>query len=217
MNQPFLPHQFPRLTQAAEGLPRWRWTVAEIEAMTNAGIFTEDERFELIGGEIVPMNPKGIQHEVLKTMLNLHFAANTPVEFLFTQETTFRLNEDSFVEPDFIFYRKADGLANLNPRTALLAVEVADSSLAWDLGRKARLRHPRTVGDRSAIALDPCPPKARPRRLRGDREGSGRPSLKPRFHAGAYGDAGQARLFVNYSRDREERPRRSRRSTCTRS
>jgi Uma2 family endonuclease len=139
MNQPFLPHQFPRLTQAAEGLPRWRWTVAEIEAMTNAGIFTEDERFELIGGEIVPMNPKGIQHEVLKTMLNLHFAANTPVEFLFTQETTFRLNEDSFVEPDFIFYRKADGLANLNPRTALLAVEVADSSLAWDLGRKARL------------------------------------------------------------------------------
>jgi Uma2 family endonuclease len=139
MNQPFSSCHLSRQTQAAEGLPRWRWTVAEIEAMARAGIFTEGERFELIGGEIVPMNPKGIQHEILKTMLNLHFAANTPAEFLFTQETTFRLDENSFIEPGFIFYRKADGLANLTPRTALLAVEVADSNLSWDLGRKARL------------------------------------------------------------------------------
>jgi Uma2 family endonuclease len=139
MNQLFAPPPLSRLTQAAEGLPRWRWTVAEVEAMTRAGIFTEDERFELIGGEIVPMNPKGIHHEVLKTLLNLYFAANRPAEFLFTTETTFRLNEDSFIEPDFIFYRQADGLASLTPRTALLAVELADSSLAWDLGRKARL------------------------------------------------------------------------------
>ncbi|MDQ6434756.1 Uma2 family endonuclease [Mesorhizobium sp. LHD-90] len=62
-----------------------------------------------------------------------------PDEVRFAVETTFRLDEDSFVEPDFIFFRKADGLANLNPRTALLAVEVADSSLKWDLGRKARI------------------------------------------------------------------------------
>jgi Uma2 family endonuclease len=139
MNQPFTFPPVSRLTQAAEGLPRWRWTVAEIEAMTRAGIFAEDERFELIGGEIVPMNPKGIQHEVLKTMLAYHFFRHTPADFLFTQETTFRLDEHSFIEPDFIFYRKSDGLANLAPRTALLTVEVADTSLAWDLGRKARL------------------------------------------------------------------------------
>jgi Uma2 family endonuclease len=139
MNQPFKPPKFSRATQAAEGLSRWRWTVAEIEAMTRAGIIEEDERFELIGGEIVPMNPKGIHHEVLKLALSYYFFRNTPEEFRFITETTFRLNEDSFVEPDFIFFRKVDGLANLNPRTALLAVEVADSSLAWDLGRKARL------------------------------------------------------------------------------
>jgi Uma2 family endonuclease len=139
MNQPFLPSQFSRLTQAAEGLLRWRWTVAEIEAMTKAGIFMEDERFELIGGEIVPMNPKGIQHEVVKLALSYHFFKQTPAEFQFITETTFRMNEDTFVEPDFIFFRKSDGLANLTPRTALLAVEVAASSLAWDLGRKARL------------------------------------------------------------------------------
>ncbi len=47
-------------TTAAEGLPRRRFTVAELEQMTAAGILHEDERIELIGGEIVPMAAKGI-------------------------------------------------------------------------------------------------------------------------------------------------------------
>lgn len=139
MNQPFRPPHLSRTTQAAEGLERRRWTVAEIEEMTRAGILQEDERFELIGGEIVPMNAKGVQHEVLKLALSYHFFRATPDDFRFITETTFRLNEDSFVEPDFIFFRRSDGIANLNPKTALLAVEIADSSLRWDLGRKARI------------------------------------------------------------------------------
>ncbi|RST87213.1 Uma2 family endonuclease [Aquibium carbonis] len=126
-------------TQAAEGLARRRWSVAEIEALTRAGVLDENERFELIGGEIVPMNAKGIRHEVLKNALIYHFVRNAPVAFVFAGETTFRLSDDSFVEPDFVFFRKADGLAALAPKTSLLAVEVADSSLRWDLGRKALL------------------------------------------------------------------------------
>ena len=59
----------PRLTRAAEGLPRRRFTVAEVEEMVAAGIVDEDERVELIGGELVPMSPKGNHHEVLKTAL----------------------------------------------------------------------------------------------------------------------------------------------------
>ena len=49
-----------RVTSAAEGLPRRRFTVAEVEAMVTAGVMEEDERVELIGGELVPMSPKGI-------------------------------------------------------------------------------------------------------------------------------------------------------------
>ncbi len=41
-----------RTTQAAEGLPRRRFTVAEVEAMVAAGLMDEDERVELIGGEL---------------------------------------------------------------------------------------------------------------------------------------------------------------------
>lgn len=139
MNQLFRSPDLSPTTQAAEGLPRRRWTVAEIEEATRLGLFDEDERFELIGGEIVPMNAKGIHHEVVKAALNYHFVRTMPDDVRFAVETTFRLSEDSFVEPDFIFFRKSDGLAALNPRTALLAVELADSSLGWDLGRKARI------------------------------------------------------------------------------
>jgi Putative restriction endonuclease len=58
-----------RLTRAAESLPRRRSAVAEVEAMVAAGIIDEDERVELIGGELVPMSPKGYRHEVLKIAL----------------------------------------------------------------------------------------------------------------------------------------------------
>jgi Uma2 family endonuclease len=128
-----------RTTMAAEGLPRRRFTVAELEQMTAAGILAEDERIELIGGEIVPMSPKGNQHEIVKTALNLYWAARLPPEFLFTTETTFRLTPDTYLEPDFVFYPKAGGIRGLTPATARLVVEVSDSSLGYDLGRKAAL------------------------------------------------------------------------------
>ena len=107
-------HARDMTTMAAEGLPRRRFTVAELEAMTAAGILDEDERIELIGGEIVPMSPKGNQHELLKTALNLYWARVLPADLLFTGETTFRLTPDTYLEPDFVFYPKATGIAGLN-------------------------------------------------------------------------------------------------------
>jgi Uma2 family endonuclease len=107
--------------------------------MTAAGILAEDERIELIGGEIVPMSPKGNHHEIVKTALNLYWAARLPPSLLFTTETTFRLTVDTYLEPDFVFYPKASGIRGLSAATARLVVEIADSSLGYDLGRKAAL------------------------------------------------------------------------------
>lgn len=132
-------HPSDLTTTAAEGLPRRRFTVAEIEQMTAAGILQEDERIELIGGEIVPMSAKGNHHEILKTALTIHWARNLPAQLLFTTETTFRLSTDTYLEPDFVFYPKASGWKGLNAETAQLVVEVSDSSLGYDLGRKAGL------------------------------------------------------------------------------
>lgn len=139
MNPHLRPLGLPLETQAAEGLPRRCWSVAEIEAMVRAGILDEDERFELIGGEVVPMSPKGNRHEVVKVALNLHWARMLPADIRFASETTFRLSADTYVEPDFVVYPKASGLAGLAAATALLVVEIADTSLGYDLGRKAAL------------------------------------------------------------------------------
>jgi Uma2 family endonuclease len=126
-------------TTAAEGLPRRRFTVAELEQMVAAGIIEEDERIELIGGEVVPMSPKGNHHEVLKVALTRYWARRLPDDLQMATETTFRLNADTYLEPDFVFYPTAVGIAGLNASTARLVVEIADSSLPYDLGRKAAL------------------------------------------------------------------------------
>jgi Uma2 family endonuclease len=139
MNEQLRRPDLTMTTQAAEGLMRRRWSVAEIEEMVKAGILAEDERFELIGGEVVPMSPKGIRHERVKGTLAKYWYQRLPHGIEMIQETTFRMDEDTFVEPDFVFFRKSDGLAALKPETCLLAVEVADSSLLYDLHRKARL------------------------------------------------------------------------------
>ncbi len=132
-------HAFPSTTTAAEGLPRRRFTVAELEQMAAAGILLEDERIELIGGEVVPMSPKGNRHEVLKIALNVYWARRLPRNLQFATETTFRLTPDTYLEPDFVFYPTTAGIKGLDASTTLLVVEVSDSSLSYDLGRKAAL------------------------------------------------------------------------------
>jgi Uma2 family endonuclease len=129
----------PRVTRAAEGLSRRRFTVAEVEAMVAAGIMDEHERVELIGGELVPMPAKGIRHELVKTALNFHWCRVCPETCRLAPETTFRLSEDTYLEPDFVIYPVDSGLRHLSQSNVLLVVEVADSSLRYDTTRKAKL------------------------------------------------------------------------------
>ncbi|MFZ1107729.1 MAG: Uma2 family endonuclease [Rhodomicrobium sp.] len=128
-----------RTTMAAEGLPRLALTVDDVYKMVEAGILHEDDRVELVEGELVPMSPKGNRHEVLKARLNIFFARQAPKGVTFVPETTFRLSERTYLEPDFVFFEDELPLAELNGANALLVVEVADSSLSYDRGRKARL------------------------------------------------------------------------------
>ena len=128
-----------RVTSAAEGLPRRRFTVAEVEAMVAAGVMEEDERVELIGGELVPMSPKGNHHEVVKTALLRRWFARPQTKSNLTPETTFRLSEDTYLEPDVVIYPRTTGIRGLAADNVLLVVEIADSSLRYDIGRKAAL------------------------------------------------------------------------------
>jgi Uma2 family endonuclease len=138
MNSHLRPAPFPAATQAAEGLPRRRWSVAEIEAMVAKGIILEDERFELIGGEVVPMSPKGNLHELVKKALQQYWTpliVGSAIDLI--TETTLRVGQDEFFEPDFLFWPRSIPLKDVTAATALLIVEVADTSLRYDLGTKA--------------------------------------------------------------------------------
>jgi Uma2 family endonuclease len=128
--------ELPGTSQAAEGMPRRAWTVAEIEAMVEAGIIDEDERFELIGGEVVPMSPKGARHELVKSELNRHLQRVAADDVSIAPETTLHLDEKSFVEPDFCVFPRSIMPGDMRGYDVLLAVEIADTSLRYDLGRK---------------------------------------------------------------------------------
>ena len=137
MNERFhLDLDWPATTQAADGMPRRPWTVAEIEAMVKAGIIAEDERFELIGGEVVPMLPKGGRHEMVKLELNQHFQRIRPDHLYVAQETTLRLDDKSFLEPDFCVFPHSILPGAVRGSDLLLAIEVSDTSLVYDRGRK---------------------------------------------------------------------------------
>jgi Uma2 family endonuclease len=138
MNEHLRPARLPPTTQAAEGLPRRRWSVAEIREMMAKGILLEDERFELIGGEVVPMSPKGVRHDIVKKALQQHwFPLITDSAVDLITETTLYISDDEFREPDFLFWPRSIPLENVSAGTALLIVEVADTSLGYDLGTKA--------------------------------------------------------------------------------
>lgn len=128
-----------RVTKGAEGLERRAFTVAEIWRMVETGIIAPEERFELIEGELVPMSPKGPVHETVKSALAIALAKALPPDLWMGFETTIELSEMTFVEPDLAVYRKGLGLRDVRGPDILLAIEVADSSLDYDLGPKARL------------------------------------------------------------------------------
>lgn len=136
MNPHLRPTDLPLETQAAEGMPRRCWSVAEIEEMVRAGIIDEDEHFELIGGEVVPMSPKGARHEWIKGELNRFLQRAAPAHLSILQETTLRLDARTFVEPDFCVFPRGLDLKALDGPAVLLAIEIADSSLSYDKGRK---------------------------------------------------------------------------------
>jgi Uma2 family endonuclease len=133
--------KFPgrRSTQAAEGLPRWRWTTAELERLSELGAFVAEDKFELIGGEIVPMSPTGRRHEVIREDLENVFRRIAPATVGVTAEPQFNLAADTFTEPDILVRPARIKAYDLRGPDALLVVEIAATSLDYDLNAKAQL------------------------------------------------------------------------------
>jgi Uma2 family endonuclease len=110
--------------------------VEEYEQMGRAGILGEDDRVELIDGEIVEMTPIGRRHASCVARLTQHFAALAleGAAVIWVQNPV-RLGKRSELQPDFVLLRpRPDLYASVDPAPAdvLLLVEVADASIERD-------------------------------------------------------------------------------------
>jgi Uma2 family endonuclease len=130
-------------TQAADGLPRLAWTLAEFERLSELGFFggidREPERLELIDGELVPMHAKGGRHEWVRGELQNHIAEVLPKGYRLYNEPGWRPGGDLYLEPEMIVCKAGFEASAVPPADVLLLIEVADTSLNYDTATKAKI------------------------------------------------------------------------------
>lgn len=125
-------------TQAAEGVPRLRWTLAEFERLAEVGILTEEDRVELIGGELIPMSPKGRRHEVVRGALLNWLRRDLPTEYDLHAEPGWRAGGTEYVEPDLLVGPAGCDPTSVPTDAVAWLIEVAVTSLGLDITAKAR-------------------------------------------------------------------------------
>ena len=110
------------------------FTVDEYCAMAEAGILSEDERVELIDGEIIIMPPIGEPHEHGTDWLNRQLNYLLYDRALVRVQESIRLNDGSLPQPDIAVVRLRPDHYRERPTPAdvLLLVEVSDTSLDFD-------------------------------------------------------------------------------------
>ena len=128
-----------RTTRAAEGLGRWRWTVAEFDRMIEVGLLGEEDRVELIRGELVPMAAKGIRHENLRALLAHGLAHRLGDDIMVIAELGWRPSDDTYLEPDIIIIPAREAPSLVPAPDVRLLIEVADTSIVFDQETKAPL------------------------------------------------------------------------------
>ena len=112
-----------------------KWTRAEYDCMVAQGILTERNKVELIEGEIVEKMPQNLphKHSIKKaTRIFSQFISDT-VDL--AVQLPLALGEVSEPEPDIALVA-VDEVLSGETEKALLVVEIADSSLAFDQSRK---------------------------------------------------------------------------------
>ena len=124
-------------------IQRWQFTVADFMRMGEAGILSEDDRVELIDGEVRAMSPVGPTHGAVINRLTAFFVPIFIGKAVVSVQNPVQLNDFTEPLPDvtILRYRKDFyGIAHPGPGDVLLLIEVADSSLRYDRGEK-RVRY----------------------------------------------------------------------------
>ena len=121
---------------------RRRFTRAEYHRMAEVGILRKRDRVELIRGDIVEMSPIGRRHKAFVANLNRLLVVRLTGRAIVGVQSGIVLSDDTEPEPDLsvlrrrpVPYKEREAHAD----DALLLIEVAESSLAYDRTTKLRL------------------------------------------------------------------------------
>lgn len=116
-------------------LTRHRFTWDDYHAMAAAGALKEDDRVELIEGEIVDMTPIGSRHAAVVDRLTHRLVMDCGARAIVRVQGPVRLGAHSEPQPDLLVLERRDDFYQDAPPTAgdvRLLIEVADSSLQYD-------------------------------------------------------------------------------------
>jgi Uma2 family endonuclease len=118
---------------------RWQFTVADFARMAEAGIFAEDDRVELIDGEVRAMSPIGPRHAAIVKRLNPLIGRQVAALAIVSVQDPIQLTDYTEPQPDIAVLRiREDFYAQAHPLPAdvFIVVEVAETSLEYDREEK---------------------------------------------------------------------------------
>lgn len=124
-------------------LLRRKFTVEHYHTMVLSGIIAEDDRVELIRGEIVEMSPPSQQHAAYVRRLNILFSKKLsnshchrfPSRALVDIQNSVQLDDFSEPQPDVALLQPREDFyeaGHPQPGDVFLIVEVADTTLKYD-------------------------------------------------------------------------------------
>ncbi len=108
--------------------------------MTEAGVLTPNDRVELIGGEILTVTPQKSAHATAVSLANEALRVVLAPHMYVRTQLPLALGDDSEPEPDIAVVRGSiRDYRDAHPQSAVLIIEVADSTLAFDRHVKGSL------------------------------------------------------------------------------
>ena len=112
-----------------------RFTVHDFHRMAQAGIFSEDDRVELLDGEIIEMTPIGSRHAACVARLDQLFNLRLGTAAIVWVQNPIKIDDRTEPQPDVVLLRpRPDFYAqdHPGPDDVLLLIEVSDTTLEID-------------------------------------------------------------------------------------
>ena len=119
---------------------RHQFTVDDVKQFVAAGVLTEDDRVELVEGDLIDMSPINEPHADTVDLFTDHLIEQIGRAARVRFANPVKLSDLSIVQPDIaIVRRQRYRQAHPVPDDVLLLIEISDSTLSFDLRTKVPL------------------------------------------------------------------------------